>query len=359
MRPVTGSRIAALIFAIALLASSASADLVSYQGRLTAPNGLPVADSAYAVTFAIYPDSTGGSSLWQETAPVVTHSGLFVHLLGDVNPLPSSLFADHASLFLQLSLAGETLTPRTRLAAAPTAMAAHQLRLTDSLGAVFGRTEIDSGGALLLYDTAGTLGIALRGGRTSDSSVVFPDSAINADEILDEPGIVNRISSQLVDLSTAEMTDLVTLEITIPYDGLIVLYGKCYIVLSGATGPNGAQVQIDAVEGGLPIFPYYTHAGLSGFVNTGTNYFPAFATRTYYKEAGTYEFRLEAKATHPSPAVAQTWDHVLTAMYFPTVYGYTTVSFKSAKGFPRPSDRPDAAPDSTEHTLPAPTTTDR
>ncbi|HOZ09087.1 MAG TPA: hypothetical protein PKW75_12455, partial [candidate division Zixibacteria bacterium] len=125
-------------------------------------------------------------------------------------------------------------------------------------------------------------------------------------------------------------------EITIPYDGLIVLYGKCYAVLSGTTGPNGAQVQIDAVEGGLPIFPYYTQAGLSGFVNTGANYFPAVVTRTYYKEAGTYEFRLEAKATQPSPALAQTWDHVLTALYFPTAYGYTTVSTKTAGGVATP-----------------------
>ncbi|HOD67349.1 MAG TPA: hypothetical protein PK186_02090 [candidate division Zixibacteria bacterium] len=337
MSHVVGSRWAALILPAALVvAFSARSEVISYQGRLTDPDGLPIADSLYSMTFSLYADSTGGAPLWQETATVPTYRGLFVHLLGAVSDLPSALFADHSALFLQVTLGGADLAPRTRLAAAPSAMVARQLYLTDAAGGLLGRTVNDSGGAFILYDTAGALGIALRGGRASDSAVVFPDSAINADEILDEPGIVNGISSDIITLSTAEMTDLVTVEITIPYDGLIVLYGKCYAVLSGTTGPNGAQVQIDAVEGGLPIFPYYTQAGLSGFVNTGANYFPAVVTRTYYKEAGTYEFRLEAKATQPSPALAQTWDHVLTALYFPTAYGYTTVSTKTAGGVATP-----------------------
>ncbi|HQL24922.1 MAG TPA: hypothetical protein PKY95_10940, partial [candidate division Zixibacteria bacterium] len=202
MSHVVGSRWAALILPAALVvAFSARSEVISYQGRLTDPDGLPIADSLYSMTFSLYADSTGGAPLWQETATVPTYRGLFVHLLGAVSDLPSALFADHSALFLQVTLGGADLAPRTRLAAAPSAMVARQLYLTDAAGGLLGRTVNDSGGAFILYDTAGALGIALRGGRASDSAVVFPDSAINADEILDEPGIVNGISSDIITLS--------------------------------------------------------------------------------------------------------------------------------------------------------------
>lgn len=328
MKLPAGMLIVATVLFILVAAPLSAAELISYQGRLTS-GGLPVADSTYSVTFGLYRDSTGGSSLWQEVAPVTTESGLFVHRLGSVTPLQSALFVDNGRLFLAVTVDGQQLAPRTRLTSSPTSVAASQLRITDNSGIVVGKTESSSGGVLQLNNSAGATKITLHGGRPSDSSVVLPDSAINADEILNEPGIASQNNQDIMDLSTGTMTDIALVEIEIPSDGYVVLYGKCYAVLSGTTGPNGAVIQIDETEGGPPLFPYYTQAGMSGFVNSGTNYFPAFVSRVYFKEAGTYEFRLEGKATHPLPAIAQTWDHILTAMYFPTSYGWisgTTLS---------------------------------
>ncbi|MCK4827552.1 hypothetical protein KA005_68115, partial [bacterium] len=117
----------------------------------------------------------------------------------------------------------------------------------------------------------------------------------------------------------------------------IMLYGKCYLLLSGTTDANSARIQIDHDEGGPTLFPYYTQAGLSGYVNTGINYFPIFVTRIYYKNtAGTYTFRLVGKAENSLPALAQTWDHILTAAYFPSSYGYVSTITNNPLGCTNP-----------------------
>ncbi len=311
---------------------------ISYQGRLTTPGGTPVADNTYPATFRIFSDSVGGSVVWSESVSIQTTGGLFSHILGGTATLPPSVFGNDGSLFLEVTVDGEIVGPRTRLVSAARAVVANHLRVTDSFNRVVGRTYSDSGGVMELLNDAGDPSIAMRGGRLGDSAVVLPDSSINADEILDEPGITSSKNTQLVDLSDAVMTDLAVVEIKIPSDGYIVLYGKCYALLSGTTGPNGAHVQIDTDEEGTSLFPYYTHAGLSGYVNTGTNYFPMFVTRVYFCEAGIHEFRLEGRATHPLPALAQTWDHILTAVYYPSSYGWVS------QIAPLPGNNPTAIP---------------
>ena len=323
-----------LVLLLLPLVPAQAQQVISYQGRLYGSGGLPVTDSTYAVAFALYTDSVAGSMVWQEAAAVTTRNGLFDHLLGSQTDLYASLFQQHSPLFLQLTVEGEAITPRTRMTAAAAAMVADHLRITDTFGQVVGRARADSGGTVLLHNHRGDSGIVLRGGWTGDSAVVLPDSSVNASEILDEPGVASLKNTQIMDLSEGAMTDLVVLEIEIPADGFIVLYGKCYAVLSGTTGPNGAKVQIDQEEGGPALFPYYTQAGLSGYVNTGDNYFPMFVTRVFYREAGIHEFRLEGLATHPLPALAQTWDHILTAVYYPSAYGWISTILASPAGFP-------------------------
>jgi len=157
---------------------------------------------------------------------------------------------------------------------------------------------------------------------------------VNSSEILDEPGIAGYTNADQVELSTGEMADLVGIEITTPTDGYIILYGKCYLMLSGTTGANSARIQIDEIEGGVSQYPFYSQAGLSGYVNTGTNYFPINVTRTYYRQAGTYEFRLEGRVMISPPAIAQSWDHQLTAIFYPSSYGWVGGFTADPAGFP-------------------------
>ncbi len=340
LRTYTLRKTAPFFFSIALLWTSALfavSPTISYQGRLTDSLNIPVADSSYSVLFALFADSVGGTSLWEETATVNTHDGLFTHLLGENTPLPLSLFQNNSRLFLEITVSGETVLPRTKLSYAPYALSAAGLSVTDGNDSPAVKTYADSH-QISVFDYSGAEDIRLRGGIGGDEAVILPDSSVNADEMLNEPGIAVSVSPALKTLITDEMTDLITIKITIPTDGYIVVHGKCYLLLSGTTGPNRALVQIDENEGGPSNYPYYVLAGLSGYVNTGINYFPVYVTRTYHKSAGTYTFRMEGRAENPTPALAQSWDHIITAVFYPTEYEAVNAVV------PTPEGDPDAVP---------------
>jgi hypothetical protein len=334
VRFITGTLAAVLVFGG--LAAAAVPLLINYQGRLTVPSGSPVPDAEHSFTFSLYSDSAGGSAVWTETRTLPTTSGLFTHLLGSVTALNPVLFLDGRAMFLEVTADGEVITPRTRLASTPFAVTAANLDTRDSLGRKALRTSPERH-ELAVYDSLGKVAITLRGG-TGDSAVVIPGSSVNAREILDEPGIAEMFDFTLVSLGTGDMTDMAVIDITIPANGYIVLHGKCYVLLSGTTGPNTADIQIDKDEGGDALFPYYTRVGLSGYVNTGFNYFPIYVTRIYYEQAGTYTFRMEGRANYPLPAEVKSWDHILTAVYYAT--GYNGVGYFSAQ----PIDHPGASP---------------
>lgn len=296
----------------------ADSNQLSYQGRLTDSDGSALPDASYQISFSLYSDSISGNLLWAESAEIISNNGFINHILGSVNSINSAIFAENKSVFLELQIDGSPLLPRTEITASAYSMSSENLKASDSNDIISYLTDKDEH-SLTIFDTLGNVHIKLSS-LPADASVILPDSAINDDEILDEPGITSSVDFDLHTLSTGDMVDLVTVTIETPDDGYIALYGKCYLLLSGTTGENTAIIQIDLNEGGTTQFPYYAIAGLSGYVNTGTNYFPIFVTRIYYAQKGTYTFRLEGRASNPLPAVARSWDHVLTATYFPTSY---------------------------------------
>ena len=330
--PVKVKSITLLIILLLVVSTNAGTGLLSYQGRLTDSNDNPVEDGSHEVRFSIFGDLTGGEELWFETAEIATSSGYFVHLLGSVTPLPSDLFAGPDERYLQVTVAGEVLSPRTLLTATPFAFSSGGLRVVDESAVPAIVTDANNH-SLTIYDAQGDPKVLLQG-LEGDSAVMLPDSAINSEELLDEPGLAVNTNVHAVPLITSIMSDLVEVDITTPADGYILLVGKCYLLLSGTTGPNNALVQIDETEGGGTQFPYYAQAGLSGYVNTGTNYFPIFVQRAYYKPAGTYTFRLEARASYPLPARAECWDNILTAIYYPTEYEAINVIAPTTLGAP-------------------------
>lgn len=321
-----------VIISILILAAATQSREIAYQGRLSDGSNQPVADGNYLVTFFIYNDPVAGNVVWAETAEITTTEGMFSHNLGSITPFGSRLFQLYSELYLELNLNNEPITPRTKLTTTPFAISAENLNAYDSSGIASMMTDVDKH-QFILYDSVGEPAIIFQD-KKGDSSVVLPPFAVNAEEILNEPGVAADINYDLITLQTGEMQDLARLSVIIPDDGIIVLYGKCYLLLSGTTGPNTALVQIDEREGGNPSFPYYSIAGLSGYVNSGTNYFPVFVTRIYHKTKGQYFFRLEGKALMELPAVAQSWDHVLTAVYYPTSYEATYTISKTPMGDP-------------------------
>jgi hypothetical protein len=90
---------------------------MSYQGRLTDSGGNPINGSRNLV-FRLYTAETGGSAVWEEPHNgVQVDNGLFNVVLGGISELDEADF--HQALFLEIDVAGQTLSPRQPLHGAP------------------------------------------------------------------------------------------------------------------------------------------------------------------------------------------------------------------------------------------------
>lgn len=107
--------LAVAVLALASLATANVPQLINYQGRLTDSIGTPL-DTTVSMVFAIYDDSTGGSSKWSESHPsVIVVNGLYSVILGMILPIDDSVF-NQPDRFLGITVGADPeLTPRTRL----------------------------------------------------------------------------------------------------------------------------------------------------------------------------------------------------------------------------------------------------
>jgi len=102
-------------------APGASATTVNYQGRLADSDGNPL-DGVYGMTFALYDAPTGGNPIWTESHTAVTVSdGLFSVGLGSQTPggIPTSVW--DGDRYLEITVGGETLSPRELIRSVPIA----------------------------------------------------------------------------------------------------------------------------------------------------------------------------------------------------------------------------------------------
>ena len=111
---------------------------INYQGKLTEPSGVAVADGSYNMRFYLY-NATGGATttaIWTETRTggnaVTVTDGLFSVMLGSVNPGPGVNF--NQPLYLGVEIGGSgaiawdgEMTPRKELGTVPAAFQAYEL----------------------------------------------------------------------------------------------------------------------------------------------------------------------------------------------------------------------------------------
>jgi len=111
-----------LVFSVSF---AAAPKFINYKATLTRPDGSPVADSTYAMRFAVYRDETGGTALWFEDHAVSTKNGDFHVKLGSVNQLADSVFADSLR-YLGITVGDDVeMAPRTVIGSVPWALNAH------------------------------------------------------------------------------------------------------------------------------------------------------------------------------------------------------------------------------------------
>ncbi len=186
----------------------------------------------------------------------------------------------------------------------------------------------DGGVGINTDSPAGILDVV---GDPGDSSVNLPEDAISAGEILDEPGISSERVSGFISLpqGAASFQDVAVTTITIPASGYIMVNGIGTLEAYGTSKANQIYAQIDEMAGGNLNDPYYVIVGAGDYdTPSSVHYFSVSTQRIYFKEAGTYEFRMEmqAKPSNNNDAVSTILNPVVTAVYFPTAYGEVTTT---------------------------------
>jgi hypothetical protein len=121
-------------------ARAAVPDLMSVQGVLRDASGL-LLSGTYDVTFALYDAPKGGGVLWAESYlqteghGVAVEAGVFDLVLGALDPavpIPPTLFAEYAEVWVGIHVGGDPELPRQRLLTAPYAFASRRAELADA-----------------------------------------------------------------------------------------------------------------------------------------------------------------------------------------------------------------------------------
>ncbi len=133
---------------------------VPVQGFLTDADGAPL-DGDQTLELALYDVEAGGTPLFSETQTVRAAAGFFTAYVGDVGTLDLATFRDNGTTYLELTVGGETLTPRMQLGSTPYAGFAEHAGSVDFAGIQNLPTGLDDGDDDTMY-MAG-LGLSLTG----------------------------------------------------------------------------------------------------------------------------------------------------------------------------------------------------
>ncbi len=101
-----------LILVLFSYSSAQVPQMINYQGKLTKSTGAPL-DTTISMVFSIYADSAGTILKWTETqGAVIVEKGIFNVLLGNVNPIPDTVFNGDIR-YLGVKVGGDPeITPR-------------------------------------------------------------------------------------------------------------------------------------------------------------------------------------------------------------------------------------------------------
>lgn len=115
--PVRFSALALALTALLLVITGCGVQpIFSYQGLLTDSGGTPVADGTYNAEFRLFHQASGGTAQWTEARTITIADGLFNTEVGSED-VPAEIYSQPT--WLEVSINGETLSPRQPLRGAP------------------------------------------------------------------------------------------------------------------------------------------------------------------------------------------------------------------------------------------------
>jgi hypothetical protein len=219
--------------------------ILPYQGRLLDSNGVPVADASANMQFRLFDSLAAGTCLWSNASSscasnadqsVALTSGLFSENLGDTGAgyaaIPASVFANNATVFLEVEINGETLTPRKQIGASAYALNADTLDGLDSTDFVVVNSTI----------------------HLPDGSVSTPSLAFTSDTgtgvYREQAGMIGFSSAgtNVMDLSSSGSTITSDVKINGGTNGGILAVG------GGTAGVPGLEWLADADGSGTGLF---------------------------------------------------------------------------------------------------------
>ena len=132
--------LAGLAVALAVVAAPNAGGTVvgqtNFQGLLLDDTGQPI-NGMVDLVFRLFTVETGGSAVWTESqSDVEVLDGVYDVALGSVTPLGATVLAE-STLYLEVEVDGETLSPRQRLLAVPYAIRAGSADSVDGVSATF------------------------------------------------------------------------------------------------------------------------------------------------------------------------------------------------------------------------------
>lgn len=180
-----------------------------------------------------------------------------------------------------------------------------------------------------------TSSIVMHTGSPNSSSVILPARAIDASEVLDEPGLAQNRNPINVNLpaSSATMLDVLSVTVTTPAPGYIVVDANAQHAVTGnGTVANEIDLSIKDTPGGTLDANYWFVSGFSTTAPNGLTRWPVSMRRTFFRNAGTWTFYFQARPrTNPSALSNYLWQPTITATYLPTSYGSVAVSASPAE----------------------------
>ncbi|MEW5700754.1 MAG: hypothetical protein AB1792_00805 [Candidatus Zixiibacteriota bacterium] len=276
---------------------------MTVQGKLTNSAGDPVPAGPKTFTFKIYAVPVGANPVWPagngEVQSISTDAdGLWAAQVGAVTPLTDAVFTNEER-WLEVTVDDGVNPPET-----------------------LSRVKLNTNP--YTFQSEQSANAASLGGQPPSAYAASAHSH-DASAVTDEPGIASAVTDGVeVTLAqgTTNMTDLVACSITTPAAGYINVQGRTTGHTWGTTGINIAFCQIDESAGGDVLYPNSVEFGRGSGPATD-EWETVFVDRVYFKPAGTYVFRLEARAFefNGSGACLAVRNSRITACFFPTAYG--------------------------------------
>ena len=196
------------VLTVLLLPCSAFSSIpgqVNFQGVLLDDTS-QVVNGSVNFNFSLFDNATGGAQLWSESQVGVTVSnGIYTVALGSVVPLTTEILSN-GTVYLEVSVGGETLSPRQRLLAVPYALKAEDSENIAGISGVFVQQlylNVDYDGQSIANNDA-LEGVADVDG---DGLANFIDPDNDGDGIVDDMEVNNGSGVNLITPIISEITN--------------------------------------------------------------------------------------------------------------------------------------------------------